>query len=91
MAYILYQYIHPEAEIIHIATHPQYVRQGLGLEMLYNLQKTLPPASTILCEVDSHNNPAIGLYKKFGMQQYNVRPQYYDNGHDALCMKKIVV
>lgn len=89
-AYILYQYIKPEADIIHITTDPQYVRQGLAMQMLQMLQQTLPANSTILCEVDCENTPAIGLYKKFGMVQYNIRAKYYQNGHDALCMKKLI-
>ena len=41
----------------------------------------------ITLEVRAGNEPAINLYKKFGMKSLGVRKGYYqDNGEDALIM-----
>jgi ribosomal-protein-alanine N-acetyltransferase len=37
-------------------------------------------------EVLVGNDPAIALYRRFGMAPVGVRPNYYPNGGDALIM-----
>ena len=39
-------------------------------------------------EVRVSNAPAISLYKKFGYEPYGIRARYYEDGEDALVMKR---
>lgn len=56
------------------------------LEALINEAKT--KASLITLEVNTENEIAINLYKKYGFENLGKRKKYYDNTFDAYIMTK---
>ena len=83
-----------ETEILNIACLPEARGQGLATALL---QKICDEAEQrgdrrILLEVRVSNEPALGLYRKFGFRVCGRRPRYYaDTGEDALIMEKRIV
>ncbi len=81
--------ISPEAELYDIVVDEQY--RGLGyskllMDYFLNIAKS-NNIETIFLEVNSINNIAISLYKKYGFEEYSVRKKYYGD-NDAILMKK---
>lgn len=77
-----------EAHITMLGVHPQYQGRGLGNILLIALLRTAQWHQThrATLEVRASNTKAIALYQKFGFQIAGQRPQYYDNGEDALIL-----
>lgn len=73
-------------EIIKIATHPEFRRQGVGESLINHairFGKTINKLG-ILLEVNEKNLPARALYEKLGFEQIFVRKKYYDATFDAI-------
>ena len=80
------------AELLNIAVDTAYRGRGIGemlLTAVHEQAKRLG-AERILLEVRVSNTPAIALYKKFGYEGYGIRAKYYEDGEDALVMKKML-
>lgn len=80
-----------EWELENIAISTSARRQGLADRLLGALLKQLHQvaAESIYLEVRRSNEPARGLYEKWGFQQVGVRPGYYHNpSEDAILYKK---
>ena len=81
-----------EVELLTIATHPTYQRQGLARAIMADWQVVARKrgATRAFLEVAADNTPAIALYHLCGFQTNGVRPGYYrrDDGSktDALTM-----
>ncbi|MBX3487296.1 MAG: GNAT family N-acetyltransferase [Candidatus Paracaedibacteraceae bacterium] len=92
--FILYSIVAEDAEILTIATHPDYRRQGFARQLMINSFDTLNKQGikTLFLEVDVSNKPAITLYEKLNFQVYGHRPNYYKNSlgflSDAQLMQK---
>ena len=43
----------------------------------------------LFLEVEDGNDRALNIYKRFGFEQYGVFPKYYENGKDAIRLKKL--
>ncbi len=92
--FILYSIIDDDAEILTLATHPDYRRQGLARILLNESFVYLRHCGvrTLFLEVDVSNTPAINLYKTLDFQLYGTRKNYYKNSDgllsDALLMRK---
>lgn len=56
------------------------------LESLINEAKT--KSSLITLEVNTENEIAINLYKKYGFETLGKRKKYYNNTYDAYIMTK---
>ncbi len=80
-----------ETDMMNIAVHPDYRRQGIAealAEALVSDLKTMGSRCLTL-EVRASNGPAIGLYEKLGFSQIGRRPKYYRNPReDALILRK---
>ena len=81
--------IYETAELIRIATVPEFRKRGIAKELM---QKVLECAEIYGCErmmleVRRSNIPAQELYKKFGFNEISIRKGYY-NGEDALILEK---
>ncbi|MDQ2094675.1 ribosomal protein S18-alanine N-acetyltransferase [Rhodalgimonas zhirmunskyi] len=93
-AFALGRAIAGEAELLTIATDPDYIRQGLGRAMLaaFETEARKRAAVTAFLEVSSENDAAIGLYTGTGYRVTATRHAYYSlrNGTraDALIMAK---
>lgn len=88
VGYCIYAVVFEVAEVLRIATHPDYQRQGIGkalLDEFIKLSKS-KQAEWVLLEVRVDNLGAIQLYQKQGFYQIDVRQGYYD-GVDALILQ----
>lgn len=87
LAYVAVYHTPHELEILNIATHPEYRRQGLGarlLGLMLQVGEKMGIVRSVL-EVRRSNEPAIALYRRFGFSQAGVRRRYYsDTNEDAL-------
>ena len=86
IAYIGASYVCDECEIGNVCTHPSYRRMGAAKGLFDELISICKEQSIekIFLEVSSTNEAAIALYKSIGFVQYNIRPNYYGSGDDAL-------
>ena len=79
------------ADMMNIAVHPDYRKQGIGYALIECLIAALKEKNVIsLClEVRVSNESAIGLYSKMGFAVVGKRPGYYRNPReDAYIMRK---
>ena len=79
------------ADMMNIAVHPDYRRQGVAQELVEHLVADLMEndVTCLTLEVRASNEPAKALYAKLGFQQVGRRPNYYRNPkEDALILRK---
>jgi ribosomal-protein-alanine N-acetyltransferase len=95
-AFALGRVIAGEAELLTLATHPDYHRQGLARACLagYEAEAQARGAEISFLEVASDNAAALGLYLSVGYVQTAVRAGYYRLAGmapvDAVIMRKTV-
>lgn len=80
-----------EAQILNVATHPDYRRLGLGREVMASIinHSALCAAEYITLEVRENNAPAIALYNSLDFFEVGrIKGYYKDPSEDALVMKK---
>ncbi|MCJ2163836.1 MULTISPECIES: ribosomal protein S18-alanine N-acetyltransferase [unclassified Pseudodesulfovibrio] len=90
VGYMAFSLIVDEMEILNLAVHPEYRRQGLAEVLLgkcfemcvsCNIKKSF-------LDVKRSNDPALALYRKFGYKRIGVRKNYYpDTKEDALLFR----
>lgn len=79
------------ADMMNIAVHPDYRKQGIGYALIANLIILLKAKNviTLSLEVRPSNENAIYLYNKMGFKIVGRRPGYYRNPReDAYIMRK---
>lgn len=94
IAYLLLQFFPGQdcAEILRIATHPNWQRQGHAASLLKLTQDWLQTQASqstglrLLLEVAHKNYAALALYKKFGFAIIHTRREYYGD-QDALVLE----
>ena len=82
-------FIDDESHVNNIAVDPAWQGRGLGAALMLDLVRTglAHGARHLTLEVRVGNDPALALYRRFGMAPVGVRPNYYpDTGDDALIM-----
>ena len=88
--YMAFSLIEDEMEVLNLAVHPDFRRQGLG-EMLLARSFEVCTANGIaksFLDVKISNEPALALYRKFGYKKIGVRKRYYpDTKEDALLFR----
>lgn len=77
-----------EGHITNIAVTPSLRGQRIAARLLlrsirWGLQQEI---RALTLEVRVGNDPAIGLYRRFGFAPVGTRPGYYQNGDDALIL-----
>ena len=89
--YIGSQSVEGEADVMNVAVHPDFRRQGIA-ELLCNALVNHLRQNQIHCltlEVRASNAPAIALYEKLDFVLVGRRPNYYRHPkEDALIMRK---
>ena len=89
--YIGSQSVGEEADVMNVAVHPDYRRQGIARGLVKGLVSALSEkgVKSLALEVRQSNAPAIALYQQLGFQQVGLRPNYYRNPKEnALILKK---
>ena len=89
--YVGSQSVLDEADMMNIAVHPDYRRQGIGRDLVLALAEALQKKGIrgLMLEVRQSNAPAITLYEQLGFQQVGMRPNYYRNPKEnALILRK---
>ncbi len=76
-----------DAHVLTLAVHPDHRRRGIGTRLLLWLVDTAigEGVANLTLEVRVSNEPAQGLYRRFGFEPVGVRPKYYRD-EDALIM-----
>lgn len=89
--FALWRAVADEAELLTIATHPDYQRRGVAAKLM---QKWMTAASataqSAFLEVAADNAPAIALYERHNFENVARRPRYYarpTTAVDALVMR----
>ena len=89
--YIGSQTVMDESDMMNVAVHPDYRRQGIGEKLVSALVDALKEKGShcLTLEVRVSNENAISLYKKLDFQQVGLRKNYYHNPkEDALILRK---
>ena len=89
--YVGSQSVLDAADMMNIAVHPDYRRQGIGRDLVLALAEALQEKGirSLMLEVRQSNTPAIALYEQLGFRQVGLRPNYYRNPKEnALIMRK---
>jgi ribosomal-protein-alanine N-acetyltransferase len=77
-----------ERELLNLAVHPEFRRQGIASVLLRNALSAAHPAEWFL-EVRASNHAAIAFYEKHAFQRAGIRPKYYrEPSEDAVVMRK---
>ncbi len=89
--YVGSQTVMEETDMMNIAVHPDYRRQGIAEALVQALVMLLKEQGSrcLSLEVRSSNEAAKALYTKQGFVQVGLRPNYYRNPkEDALILRK---
>lgn len=89
--YVGSQSVLDQADMMNIAVHPAYRRQGIGRDLVLALSDALKEKGIcgLMLEVRQSNAPAIALYEQLGFVQVGLRKNYYRNPKEnALILRK---
>lgn len=89
--YCILSVLFEDAEILNIAVSKEQQKKGYGALLMETMLEKARALGATQCflEVRESNLAAISLYEKYGFSQYGVRKKYYEDGENALVMKKI--
>lgn len=83
-----------QADVSNIAVDPAWRGLGIGDRLMEEMltRARMAGVREVFLEVRQSNEPAIGLYEKYGFYQVSVRKGYYEEPkEDALLMKAELV
>ena len=89
--YIGSQTVMDETDMMNVAVHPDFRRQGIAEALVNTLVENLKKMGSrcLTLEVRASNVPAIALYEKLGFAEIGRRKNYYRNPReDALILRK---
>ena len=86
--YVGSQSVLGETDMMNIAVHPDYRRQGIGEQLVVQLVEALKAKGnhSLMLEVRVSNEPARKLYEKLGFIQVGLRKNYYRNPREDACI-----
>lgn len=92
IGYIGAYVVPPSADIISFYVLDAYQKQGYGSKLMTRLLDECGrlKVEAITLEVKEGNNKGINFYLKNGFQKINIRKHYYQDGSNALLMKKVI-
>lgn len=79
LGYVCVRILYEEAQVCNIAVLPEYRRQGIATRLIYKMIEFAESEECIRCEleVNTQNDPAIGVYRKCGFQEVGLRKNFY--------------
>ena len=83
-----------QVDLLFIYVRPNFRKEGVGHLLMNELIKWsghTAKANDIFLEVRESNIAAIQLYKRYHFEQVGVRKSYYQDGENAIVMKKSLV
>ena len=89
--YIGSQTVMDETDMLNVAVHPDYRKQGIATALIVGLVEELRKmgSHSLTLEVRASNENAIRVYQKLDFQQVGCRKNYYRNPReDALILRK---
>ena len=89
--YVGSQSVMGESDMMNVAVHPDFRRQGVAEKLVLELVAALAKNDNhcLTLEVRASNVSAISLYEKLGFAQIGLRKNYYRNPkEDALILRK---
>ena len=91
VGYVGSQTVLGETDMMNIAVHPDYRKQGIGTGLILALIRELSSrgSHSLMLEVRTSNEQAISVYSKLGFSEIGRRRYYYRNPkEDALILRK---
>lgn len=91
VGYVGSQTVLGETDMMNIAVHPDYRKQGIATDLIQTLIDTLSKqgSHSLMLEVRQTNEPAKNLYQALGFETVGIRKNYYRNPReDALILRK---
>ena len=88
--YVGSQTVMDETDMMNVAVHPDYRKQGIATALIVGLVEELRKKGShcLTLEVRASNENAISLYRKLDFQQIGLRKNYYHNPkEDALILR----
>ena len=89
--YVGSQTVMDESDMMNVAVHPDYRRQGIATALIVGLVEELAKQGSrcLTLEVRASNENAILVYQKLNFQEVGRRKNYYRNPReDALILRK---
>ena len=86
--YVGSQSVMGESDMMNVAVHPDYRRQGVAEKLCLSLVEALKENGNrcLTLEVRASNEPAKALYEKLGFIQVGLRKNYYRNPREDACI-----
>ena len=91
IGYVGSQTVLGETDMMNIAVHPEYRKQGIATLLINDLVDKLKEqgSHSLMLEVRASNEPAISVYRKLDFMEVGRRKNYYRNPkEDALILRK---
>ena len=89
--YVGSQTVMDESDMMNVAVHPDYRKQGIATALILGLVEELRKKGShcLTLEVRASNENAISVYRKLDFQEVGRRKNYYRNPReDALILRK---
>lgn len=92
IAYIGWQRVFGDADLLSVAVHPDKRRQGLARKLFLASEPRLKKAGVrqFHLEVSENNTAAKALYEQLGFEDYGERKDYYGAGEAARLMRRVL-
>ena len=87
----VYLFTSKRARLYSVGVLPDNRRRGILLSFLEDFERDARQnkLDELFLEVEEDNHGALSVYKRFGFEQYGIFPKYYENGKDAIRLKKL--
>ena len=91
VGYVGSQSVLGEADMMNIAVHPDYRRQGIAEKLVLSLVDAQKEKGNycLTLEVRASNEPAKALYGKLGFTQVGLRKNYYRKPKEDACILRL--
>jgi [ribosomal protein S18]-alanine N-acetyltransferase len=93
VAFCNYWVVADEIQILNVATHPTYRRQGVAQQLLVHIieEAMQQKLASLTLEVRKGNDPAQALYQKLGFIKVGERSKYYSDNQEAAVLMTLTL